>query len=168
MHKIKKSAISIDLENNEHIYKMSFLIRVIGIILLIFSLSSLCYSQDDTIQIAMPDIQDVTEETPYQYYALENPPLFYDAKNKEENKSKIEEYIANEIAKIAIKDNGNVFISCIIDKNGRIKSAEILRSVNPELDKIALKIIEDMPDWTPGEKNGEKVNVSYMIGVKFK
>ena len=48
-------------------------------------------------------------------------------------------------------------------KQGRV----IAKSIDPELDAEALRIVKGMPKWTPGTQNGKPVSVRYMVPVKF-
>jgi protein TonB len=70
---------------------------------------------------------------------------------------------------IAKKDKiqGTVFINFTIAKDGNVKDAQVLRGVHPELDKEALRVINEMPKWKPGMQKGKPVNVSYNLPVRF-
>ncbi len=65
------------------------------------------------------------------------------------------------------KVNGSVFVSFIIDKTGKVIQAKIVKSLNEECDKEALRVIAMMPNWIPGEKEGNKVNVQFGLPVNF-
>lgn len=65
------------------------------------------------------------------------------------------------------KVNGRVFVSFVIDKTGKVTMAKIVKSLNEECDAEALRVISKMPDWIPGEKNGEKVAVQFGLPVNF-
>jgi periplasmic protein TonB len=65
------------------------------------------------------------------------------------------------------KVNGRVFVSFIIDRTGKVTQAKILKSLNEECDKEALRVIAMMPNWIPGEKDGNKVNVQFGLPVNF-
>ncbi len=65
------------------------------------------------------------------------------------------------------KVNGRVFVSFVIDKTGKVVMAKIVKSLNEECDAEALRVISKMPDWIPGEKNGEKVAVQFGLPVNF-
>lgn len=65
------------------------------------------------------------------------------------------------------KIQGKVFVSFIVDKEGKVTNAKIVRGVDPLLDKAALKVISELPKWKPGENKGKLVNVAYTIPVKF-
>ena len=59
-------------------------------------------------------------------------------------------------------------ITFIIEKDGSIGEPEVVKSVNPYLDKEALRVISAMPKWKPGSQNGKPVRVKYTIPVNFK
>lgn len=65
------------------------------------------------------------------------------------------------------KVNGRVFVSFIIDRTGKVTQAKIVKSLNEECDKEALRVITMMPNWIPGEKDGNKVNVQFGLPVNF-
>ncbi len=62
---------------------------------------------------------------------------------------------------------GRVFTKFIIDDNGYVKDAEISRSLHPLLDKAALDVINKMPKWQPGIQDGDPVNVTFYVPIKF-
>ena len=63
---------------------------------------------------------------------------------------------------------GTVLVQCLIDKIGKVGKAKVLTGISPELDAEAVRVVESMPDWIPGERNREKVSVYYTFPVKFK
>ena len=63
---------------------------------------------------------------------------------------------------------GRVMVQFVVDKDGNVRDAKVLRSVNYELDEEALRVIGLMPKWIPGEQKGVKVAVHYVIPVNFK
>ena len=62
---------------------------------------------------------------------------------------------------------GRVVTQMIIEKDGSISNAKIVRSVHPLLDQEALRVVESMPKWTPGKVKGQAVRVRYTLPVKF-
>lgn len=62
---------------------------------------------------------------------------------------------------------GKVFVQFIIDKDGSVTNAEIIRGVDPSLDKEALRVVKSMPKWKPGEQRGKAVKVSFQIPINF-
>lgn len=64
---------------------------------------------------------------------------------------------------------GRVVVSFTIKKDGYISDPEVVRSVSPDLDNEALRVISEMTArWTPGYVNGEPVNVRYSIPINFR
>ena len=68
---------------------------------------------------------------------------------------------------VKAKKQGRVIVSFVIQKDGSVTNARIVRSVDPELDAEALRIVKAMPNWTPGTQDGKPVNVNYTIPVVF-
>ena len=62
---------------------------------------------------------------------------------------------------------GRVIAQFVVDKEGTVRGAKIVKSVDPALDNEALRVINSMPKWTPGRQNGKVVNVKYTIPVSF-
>ena len=66
---------------------------------------------------------------------------------------------------------GMVVVSFVVDRNGTIRDAEILRDPGGGLGEQALKVVEKMNEmdesWTPGMQAGRKVNVRYNLPVRF-
>lgn len=62
---------------------------------------------------------------------------------------------------------GRVIANFIVEKDGSITEAKIVRSVSPELDAEALRVVNAMPRWTPGTQDGKAVRVKYTIPISF-
>ena len=63
---------------------------------------------------------------------------------------------------------GRVICSFVINTDGHIVDAEILRGIDPALDKEALRVINTMPKWKPGKQRGKPVRVRYTIPIIFR
>ena len=63
---------------------------------------------------------------------------------------------------------GRVIVTFVVEKDGSIAEARIVKSVSPELDAEALRVINAMPNWLPGRQNGEAVRVKYTVPVTFR
>ncbi|MDE5711875.1 MAG: TonB family protein [Bacteroides sp.] len=63
---------------------------------------------------------------------------------------------------------GRVTMQFVVDKDGSIRNAKILRAVDEALDAEALRLINSMPKWKPGRQKGEPVAVKYTVPVMFK
>ncbi len=68
------------------------------------------------------------------------------------------------------KIEGKVFVSFIVDKNGKIAEPKILRSVqgSKNFDKEVIRMIKNMPDWTPGQQDKKTVEVQFNLPINFK
>ena len=63
---------------------------------------------------------------------------------------------------------GRVVVQFIIEKDGSISGAEVIKKVNEHLDAEALRVIGEMPKWTPGKQKGEAVRVKFTLPVTFR
>lgn len=63
---------------------------------------------------------------------------------------------------------GRVVVSFVVGKDGHISDVTVVRSVDPSLDKEAVRVIRNMPRWTPGKQGGEPVKVRYNVPVSFR
>jgi len=63
---------------------------------------------------------------------------------------------------------GRVVVSFTVEKDGSTSDAEVVRGVDPSLDKEALRVINTLPKWTPGKNEGKAVRVRYTVPVQFK
>ena len=62
---------------------------------------------------------------------------------------------------------GRIIVSFVVNENGQVTDPVIKRSLDPILDKEAIRIVKSMPRWIPGESKGKKVKVRYTLPVKF-
>ena len=63
---------------------------------------------------------------------------------------------------------GRVVVQFLINKNGAISDASVLRSVDRLLDAEAVRLVRSMPKWKPGMQKGKAVTVKYTVPVLFK
>lgn len=63
---------------------------------------------------------------------------------------------------------GKVIIQFVINKDGTPCEFSVIRSVSPELDEEALRVLKQMPKWKPGMQKGQKVRVKFTVPVSFK
>ena len=71
---------------------------------------------------------------------------------------------------ICVKNNvqGRVIVTFVIEKDGSVADAEVVKGVNEELDAEAIRVISSMPKWKPGKQRGENVRVKYTVPVNFR
>lgn len=63
---------------------------------------------------------------------------------------------------------GRVIVSFVIERDGSVADAVVVRGVDPSLDKEALRVVKSMPKWTPGKQRGKPVRVKYTLPVTFR
>ena len=63
---------------------------------------------------------------------------------------------------------GRVVVQFVVNKDGSITEATVLKSVDPQLDAEALRVVNAMPNWTPGKDKGEAVRTHFTIPVSFR
>ena len=82
------------------------------------------------------------------------------------------EFIANNIQyPIVAEENGvqgRVLVSFVIKKDGSLSNVRVVKSVDPALDKEAVRLIKSMPKWSPGKEKGQFVNVKFTVPVTFR
>jgi protein TonB len=62
---------------------------------------------------------------------------------------------------------GKVYIQFVINQKGEVTNATLLRGVDPSLDREALRVVQAMPKWKPGQQRGRPVRVSYTVPINF-
>ena len=63
---------------------------------------------------------------------------------------------------------GRVVVQFVVKKDGSVGEVKIVRSVDKDLDKEAIRVVKSLPKFTPGRQNGKAVNVWYTLPVPFK
>lgn len=81
------------------------------------------------------------------------------------------EYLADNLEYPAVAKEagiaGVVYVQFVIEKDGSVSDVKVLRGVHNLLDKEARRVIEDMPQWLPGQQNGRVVRVQFAIPIRF-
>ncbi len=85
--------------------------------------------------------------------------------------AKLFEYVSNTIQYPVIaktkKIQGRVYVQFIIERDGSVSRAKIVRGIKNGCDEEALRVILAMPKWTPGKMHGDPVQVQYTLPIKF-
>ena len=63
---------------------------------------------------------------------------------------------------------GRVIVQFVVDRDGSITDTKVVRSVSPELDAEALRVMGLMPKWNPGKQRGKAVAVKYTMPIQFR
>jgi protein TonB len=62
---------------------------------------------------------------------------------------------------------GKVYVKFVVNEQGKVSNGEILRGVDPSLDKEALRVVSTLPDFKPGKQRGKTVKVFYNAVINF-
>ncbi|WP_430812381.1 MULTISPECIES: M56 family metallopeptidase [unclassified Carboxylicivirga] len=119
-------------------------------------------------------IKDAVENTNAQLKAITGPVFFIVEEMPQfpGGEEALRDHIFNSIdyPKAAEKAgvSGRVYVTFIVDKDGQVANSKIARSSGfTILDEEALRVISEMPQWTPGKQKGKTVNVSYTVPINF-
>ena len=63
---------------------------------------------------------------------------------------------------------GKVIVQFVIGRDGSVRDVQVLRTVDPTLDKEAVRVVKSMPKWKPGKQRGKPVRVSYTVPINFR
>ena len=63
---------------------------------------------------------------------------------------------------------GRVVCTFVVERDGSITDVRVIKSVDPSLDKEAVRVVKSMPKWIPGKQNGSAVRVKYTLPVTFR
>jgi len=62
---------------------------------------------------------------------------------------------------------GKVYVSFVVDEQGKVTDAKIARGVEPSLDKESLRVVNGLKTWKPGKEKGKAVKVAYTIPINY-
>ncbi|RYF79550.1 MAG: energy transducer TonB [Chitinophagaceae bacterium] len=63
---------------------------------------------------------------------------------------------------------GRVFVSFVVDKQGKLKDAKVVKGIGGGCDQEAVRVVNMLSGWKPAKQNGKEVNYNYIIPIKFK
>ena len=110
--------------------------------------------------------EEVVEEEAIPFQLVEEKPSFKGGDANEFSKWVNSKLVYPEIA----KENGvqgRVMISFTIKADGSVANVRVTRSLDPALDKEAVRVVSSSPKWTPGKQRDRAVNVTYSLPVIF-
>ena len=85
--------------------------------------------------------------------------------------SALMEYLARNVKyPVVAEENGiqgRVVCRFIVERDGSITDVRVVRSVDPSLDREAMRVIKSMPHWIPGKQNGSPVRAEYTLPITF-
>jgi protein TonB len=128
---------------------------------------------DQEMQVEIMDVEEEEEEATV-FTIVEDMPIFMPekCKTKEEGEIELRKHIATSIKfpEIARENGiqGRVYVSFVVSTKGKVTNVKIARGIDPALDKEAIRVIENLPDFSPGKQRGKAVKVSYTVPINFK
>ena len=106
------------------------------------------------------------DETIHEPYAVQKMPSFGSGEKD------LLEFLAKNITYPALARENNiqgvVVLSFVVDKEGNVKSVTPVQEIGGGCSKEAIRVVQSMPRWNPGEANGHPVNVRFVLPVRFK
>ena len=63
---------------------------------------------------------------------------------------------------------GRVFLQFVVNTDSTISNIEVVKSVNPHLDKEAVRVVSSMPKWVPGRQRGKPVRARFILPITFR
>ncbi len=139
-------------------------------IIMLFAICTTLKSQD-TIDV----IERAVEITIPEESGVEKEPVFIvveeNAKFQNEGLEKFRDWVqANLIYPSDMASEhleGRVIVQFIIDVNGKLVEANVIRGVHPSFDNEALRVVRLSPDWEPAKQDGKPVKQQMVIPVRF-
>jgi TonB family protein len=101
------------------------------------------------------------------YFDVDEAPLFQGG-GIEAVQKYVQEKLTYPLAAKDLKIQGKVMVQWIVNEKGEVTNVKIVRGVTKELDQEAFNIIDSMPDWKPGIKDGKPVKVQFTMPILFK
>jgi len=126
-------------------------------------------TEDDKTEVVIQapvEIQEEEEEDNVVFVIVENKPEFPGGD------AALMKYIAENIKyPVIAQENGiqgRVICQFVVNKDGSIVDINVVRSVDPSLDKEAIRVIKSMPKWKPGKQRGKAVRVKFTLPIVFR
>ena len=125
-------------------------------------------SVSDTIltNIATSKVDTVAGVGPVYFLVEEMPKFSYKGENELQS---FRNYVTDNLQRSENMSGiqGRVFVSFIIEVDGRISTIKIVRSVDKSMDNEVIRVIAHAPRWIPGKQDGSPERVTYTIPVTF-
>lgn len=127
-------------------------------------------NEDDTAVVQTTEPVAETPVAPVDtgevYVVVENQPTFRGGNSA--MMKFLSDNIKYPVEAIEKKIDGRVITNFIVEKDGRITDVQVVRGIDPLLDKEAARVVQSMPNWQPGTHRGENVRVRFTLPVVFR
>ena len=105
------------------------------------------------------------QEKVYDFVTVDNPPSFPGGMNEFYNYLK--KSVKYPAAAVKANREGKVFVSYIVEKDGKLSDIQVDRKAGYGFDEEAVRVLKGSPAWIPGVLNHKKVRVKYNIPISF-
>lgn len=113
--------------------------------------------------VAPEPVQEETEEI---FTVVEDAPEFPGGQ------AELMKYLSSSIRypEIAVENGiqGRVTVQFVVERDGSATQVEVIRGVDPSLDKEAIRVVKEMPKWKPGKQRGKPVRSKFTLPVQFR
>jgi TonB family protein len=128
--------------------------------------------EDKVAKSDIADFPDVEAEFPchtfYQYDTLGN----VSAQTNECGISAMMQFLSENInypeTAVEMGEQGRVFLQFIVEKDGSITNVKVDKGVSSTIDKEAIRVVQKMPKWNPGQVKGRNVRSKFRIPINFR
>ena len=62
---------------------------------------------------------------------------------------------------------GRVFVTFVVERDGKVTDVRVLRGIGGGCDEEAIRVVQNMPKWSPGKQRGKPVRVQFNLPIKF-
>lgn len=80
---------------------------------------------------------------------------------------KMLEFVSDHFKVPSNTPDGKVYVNFVITTEGKVTKARIIKGANAVLDSAGVAVVNSMPDWTPGQQYGKKVNVAFNLPINY-
>jgi len=122
--------------------------------------------QDEEVQILDFDMADEEQEEAEIFFIVEDMPSF-----KGQGLNGFRNWVMKNLQypEIAAENgiSGTVYVQFVVEPTGIVNKVTIMRSVDPSLDKEAIRVVKTSPKWVAGKQRGKSVRVAFTFPIKF-
>ncbi len=133
-------------------------------------------NQDEMVEVVEDLNVEMEEEEATEapiFMVVEEMPIFRPdiCSTTEEGQRELMKYISSSIRyPIIAAENGiqgRVYVTFVVSPQGTVTNVEVTRGVYPKLDEEAVRVVNNLPRFSPGKQRGKPVRVRYSVPINF-
>ncbi len=163
---LKKRIIMINKKRTSGLMSFKYLFAVPVVALMLVGNAQNTFSQQKKVDAVKSTSVSVEEEPSQPFIQVEQMPQYPGGPNALMKYIRENLKYPNDAATQGVE--GKVILRFIVSKIGEVKDVTTVRSLSPSSDEEAMRVVREMPKWTPGKQNGQEVDVYYTLPVSFK